>query len=457
MGLETATYISQLVPANPPGTDAVSQGDDHLRMIKQVLQNSFPSLDKPLHKWRIEAISADETALASDDATLYNVDASGAARTVNLPAASGNAGVLIGVKKADASANTVTLDASASELIDGQLTLVLANRYDAVWVLCDGTGWVVVINARNPNLSTAPTIKVRAVSRANVNRATAMASGQTFDGITLATGDLLLLTGQTAPADNGIYLVPASGTSNRAPGFTTWDSMLGSIVLAIEGTTNGDTVWRNKSGLSGTIGTTAITYSQILTVDDFSVVEADLSRDDYLLGINGASGATRLVDVGDLPGVRQLHVRDERSNNTSGGSISGGTWNTRTLNTVRHNSISGASLSANRFTLPEGTYDIDADVPAFFQGQDVGANAKGSLYNVTDSSYVIIGTSQAVDAGSNPGSGGQFNSRVRGRFSITGTKSFEIRHYASRNISGGAATDAGSVEVYTDVVISKVE
>ena len=44
MGLETATYISQLVDTNPTSSDPVSQGDDHLRLIKEVLQSQFTTL-----------------------------------------------------------------------------------------------------------------------------------------------------------------------------------------------------------------------------------------------------------------------------------------------------------------------------------------------------------------------------------------------------------------------------
>lgn len=44
MGLETASYIRDLVPANPLGTDSLGQGDEHLRMIKQVLQSTFPRI-----------------------------------------------------------------------------------------------------------------------------------------------------------------------------------------------------------------------------------------------------------------------------------------------------------------------------------------------------------------------------------------------------------------------------
>jgi len=44
MGLETATYISQLTATNPTASDPVSQGDDHLRLIKSVLQSQFTTL-----------------------------------------------------------------------------------------------------------------------------------------------------------------------------------------------------------------------------------------------------------------------------------------------------------------------------------------------------------------------------------------------------------------------------
>jgi hypothetical protein len=44
MALETATYISQLTATNPTASDPVSQGDDHLRLIKSVLQSQFTTL-----------------------------------------------------------------------------------------------------------------------------------------------------------------------------------------------------------------------------------------------------------------------------------------------------------------------------------------------------------------------------------------------------------------------------
>ena len=41
MTAENANYIPELVPANPGPTDFVSFGEDHLTLIKQVLQNQF--------------------------------------------------------------------------------------------------------------------------------------------------------------------------------------------------------------------------------------------------------------------------------------------------------------------------------------------------------------------------------------------------------------------------------
>lgn len=48
MPVETATYISDLVPANPPATDPLSQADDHIRLVKTVLQDTFPSATAPV-------------------------------------------------------------------------------------------------------------------------------------------------------------------------------------------------------------------------------------------------------------------------------------------------------------------------------------------------------------------------------------------------------------------------
>lgn len=45
MALETATYISQLNTANPLGSDPIASGDDHIRLIKSAIKNTFPNVN----------------------------------------------------------------------------------------------------------------------------------------------------------------------------------------------------------------------------------------------------------------------------------------------------------------------------------------------------------------------------------------------------------------------------
>lgn len=45
MPIEPAVYIADLVPTNPVNSDPVQQGADQLRLVKQVLVNSFPNID----------------------------------------------------------------------------------------------------------------------------------------------------------------------------------------------------------------------------------------------------------------------------------------------------------------------------------------------------------------------------------------------------------------------------
>lgn len=44
MALETATYIHQLVAANPLGSDPIAFADDHIRLIKAAILQTFPNI-----------------------------------------------------------------------------------------------------------------------------------------------------------------------------------------------------------------------------------------------------------------------------------------------------------------------------------------------------------------------------------------------------------------------------
>lgn len=70
-------------------------------------------------------------------------DATGGTFTVTLPAAASHTGRIYVIKKTTA-ANTVTIDANASETIDGATTVDLTTQYSGKVIQCDGTNWHII-------------------------------------------------------------------------------------------------------------------------------------------------------------------------------------------------------------------------------------------------------------------------------------------------------------------------
>ena len=82
MGLETGTYIDSLNSSNPTAGDAVSEGDDHLRLIKSTVKATFPNLSGAVTSTQAElnlldGVTANTTELNYVDiTTLGTVEAS---------------------------------------------------------------------------------------------------------------------------------------------------------------------------------------------------------------------------------------------------------------------------------------------------------------------------------------------------------------------------------------------
>ena len=143
-----------------------------------------------------------------------------------------------------------------------------------------------------------------------------------------------------------------------------------------------------------------------------------------------------------------LHVRDEKTSGTNGGSSIAG-QNTRVLNTEIANTITGASLSSNQVTLPAGTYFVDAEAPT----HDV-LRHRLSIYNVSDTAYEIWGPATYSDGGF-----GAQRCRMIGVFVITAEKTFELRHYTQSAVATtglGLAVGEGTIEAYAELVIEKL-
>jgi hypothetical protein len=130
---------------------------------------------------------------------------------------------------------------------------------------------------------------VRVVATTNGALASAYENGDTVDGVVIATGDRILLAGQTSGAENGIYTVNASGAPTRATDADSTEDLISAIVPVEEGTA-GANKWYQLLTDDVVVGTTAqvwsalsagITYTGsngvVLVGNDFRVQAADSS------------------------------------------------------------------------------------------------------------------------------------------------------------------------------------
>jgi hypothetical protein len=134
--------------------------------------------------------------------------------------------------------------------------------------------------------------RVRAATTANITISTALNNGDTLDGVTLVTGDLILVKDQSTTNQNGIYVVGVSPA--RAVDFDTYDEHPGKIISVEEGTANADTLWKCTSNVGGTLNTTAIVFAAVtssgslLATNNLSdLASAATSRTN--LGVNSAT------------------------------------------------------------------------------------------------------------------------------------------------------------------------
>jgi hypothetical protein len=104
---------------------------------------------------------------------------------------------------------------------------------------------------------------VRAATTAAGTLASSFANGSVVDGITLATGDRLLIKNQAAASENGIYVVAASGAPARSADCNSSASYVsGAFVFIESGTVNAGSAWVVTTQGAITPGTTSVTWVQ---------------------------------------------------------------------------------------------------------------------------------------------------------------------------------------------------
>lgn len=99
-----------------------------------------------------------------------------------------------------------------------------------------------------------------------------------IDGVTVALNDRVLVKNYPSQARNGIYTLTTLGTSavawvlTRSSDAANWNDLVGAYTVVEEGTVNKDRMYQCTSNRGGAIGSTAITWQEILTDASTSVL-----------------------------------------------------------------------------------------------------------------------------------------------------------------------------------------
>jgi hypothetical protein len=165
------------------------------------------------------------------------------------------------------------------------------------------------------------------------------------------------------------------------------------------------------------------------------------------VGIGTTNPLATLHINGNFIGFPKIAVLEDRKASGGDGGTAVTGWQTRTINTTVVDSI-GVNLSNNTFTLPSGTYKIDASAPAYYAGRH-----KIALYNNTTSSYQVYGTSEFINNAAII-----TRSFINSIVIITTSTSFSIRHNiatAGAQVLGYSNNISGADEVYATITITK--
>lgn len=147
MGLETATFLNDLVTTNPVSGDSKSQGDDHLRLVKSAAKTTFPNADKAFYFPDSVNKTANYTVVAADMSKVITVSTAAGAVSLTLPTlAASDDGWQIWVVKTNSDANAITLVGT----INGAANLSFSGQYQAAKVWWSGTAWYCILMASLP-------------------------------------------------------------------------------------------------------------------------------------------------------------------------------------------------------------------------------------------------------------------------------------------------------------------
>lgn len=141
MGLETGSFVADLVLSNPVAGDGAGQGDDHIRLIKTCVQSTFPGMGGAA--WRVTSVNAGFSVSAASNMSVFlGTNSLSTTVTMSLPAvATAGNGYMLGVAALPGA--TMLIDPSGAELIEGASTFQLGDQ-NAALLFCDGSQWLAM-------------------------------------------------------------------------------------------------------------------------------------------------------------------------------------------------------------------------------------------------------------------------------------------------------------------------
>ena len=142
---------------------------------------------------------------------------------------------------------------------------------------------------------------VRVATTAAGTLASSFANGEAVDGVTLATGDRILIKNQATGSENGVYVVAASGAPTRATDFDeNTEVTAGAFTFVEEGSTNANAGFVLATTGAITVGTTALSFTQFSSSAAITA-GTGLTKTGSTLSVDAAQA--HITSVGTLSGL----------------------------------------------------------------------------------------------------------------------------------------------------------
>lgn len=246
MGLESATYISELNEAWPLGSDGKNTLDNHARLTKAVLKNTFPNVSAAVTGTAAQinaAVASGGLSTVSSSATSLSISVASKSLTVE-------------ASKGFAAGQAIQLTYDLTNYMTGNVTSYNSTTgalvVDVSAVVGSGTyaDWDVFVIAQAPPFSDG---------NAHIKNASDTTKVARFDasGITAGTTRVFTLPNESGTmglsgGDNYVTVNTGNGhgsTNNKIRRFTTTQGSAGSAIVYADSAANGATFTIAETGM----------------------------------------------------------------------------------------------------------------------------------------------------------------------------------------------------------------